>query len=284
MKSIINWKELQAIASQRPPQPEKNTKKPEVNMWDNIATFYNKMNKMEREYTLKQLKYIDISPEDTVLDVCCGAGRLSVPIAKIAKHVTGLDSSKEMLKYFKQNVEEAGLDNVDTIFMDWNDVVPGENVQKHDIVIASRNGAIQDFEKLSALANKYVVVLCWANAPSIPEITGYLFEGTGLDNKVHFNKDRRLGYNVMFNMLYDLGYDANINVVDDGYTQTYNSREEAYEDLRNLKPEMSDDKMDIFKKNVDKFLTENEDGTVTYLCKTKTYVLGWKPEIQELGW
>ncbi|MGN1033037.1 MAG: tRNA-guanine transglycosylase, partial [Intestinibacter sp.] len=58
----------------------------------------------------------------------------------------------------------------------------------------------------------------------------------------------------------------------------------AYEDLRNLKPQMPDDKMDIFKKNVDKFLTENEDGTVTYLCKTKTYVLGWKPEIQELVW
>ena len=61
----------------------------------------------------------------------------------------------------------------------------------------------------------------------------------------------------------------------------YASREEAYADLRKLREEIDETKIDVFRANVDKFLTENPDGTVTYLAKTKSIVLWWKPEIED---
>jgi ribosomal protein L20 len=34
-------------------------------------------------------------------------------------------------------------------------------------------------------------------------------------------RDRRLGYNVFYNMVYDLGHDPNIKIVTDGFTKDY---------------------------------------------------------------
>ena len=45
-------------------------------------------------------------------------------------------------------------------------------------------------------------------------------------------KERMFGYNVTFNQLYDLGIDPFLKVIEDGFERVYNSKEEAYEDLK----------------------------------------------------
>jgi len=172
--------------------------------------------------------------------------------------------------------------------MDWTDDKALDNLEKHDIVIASRSVGMGDLMKLSSMAKKYTVLIIWSHGfPNIPVISGYLFEGTeGPDERPrHFHpmhgRDRRLGNNLLYNRVYDLGFNPNLKIVDDGFTKDFASREEAYDDLRRLRPSLADDKIPVFKANVDKFLTENLDGTVTYLCKTKTVVLWWKPELEE---
>jgi len=37
------------------------------------------------------IELIDVGPDDIVLDVACGTGRLTLPLAARARHVTGLD-------------------------------------------------------------------------------------------------------------------------------------------------------------------------------------------------
>lgn len=296
MEPIINWRELERIMmGGGPPPPKQNHgsdgKQPEgrphngYGGWDHQAEFYNQMAKMEAYYTLNQINCFDTAPADTVLDIGCGPGRITVPMAKRAKKVTSIDSSPAMLEFCKANAREAGLTNVTTKLLDWNEAVLGDNLEQHDIVIASRSVGMEDILKLSSFAKKYVVTIIWSNgAPSIPTISGYLFEDTQ-DNIGDFpppspmrKTDRRFGDNIRYNIVYDLGFNPNLNIVTDGFTANYSCREEAYKDLRRLRPSMLENKTPIFRKNTDRFLTDNPDGSVTYRCETKTAVMWWSPE------
>lgn len=60
---------------------------------------------------------------DRVLDFGCGAGRLTIQLARTAEHTTGVDPSDELLAEARANVEQAGLSNVD--FVSANDGLAG---------------------------------------------------------------------------------------------------------------------------------------------------------------
>lgn len=51
-------------------------------------------------------KYLNVQPEDVVMDVGCGVGRLSRYFCNIAKQVYGLDITDEMLEFCKQEMKE----------------------------------------------------------------------------------------------------------------------------------------------------------------------------------
>ena len=285
MKPIINWSELQALTMPPPPPPPKEGEKPRGNMWDASADMYNMMASMEREYTYNQINCIPTTKDDTVLDIGCGPGRISVLISERVKSVTSIDTAEKMMAHCRENAKAAGAENVNVIRLDWNDKKALESLPKHDIVIASRSVGMHDMIKLNSFANKYCAIVCWANSDSIPDVLNGLFEGTSGamlgpgGRKARPRQDRRLGYNVMWNIAYDLGFDPNINIVTDGFTKTFKTREEAYNYLRCLR-KIEDNEMPIFKKNVDKWLTENEDGTVTFRRETKSFVMCWQAKPQ----
>jgi ubiquinone/menaquinone biosynthesis C-methylase UbiE len=49
---------------------------------------------------------------DTVLDVACGPGLLACAFAKVAKHVTGIDTTPKMLEQARAFQHQLGLDNL----------------------------------------------------------------------------------------------------------------------------------------------------------------------------
>ena len=51
-------------------------------------------------------------PLDSVLDFGCGAGRLTLPLARRAGHVVACDIAPTMLSHARQNAERAGLHNI----------------------------------------------------------------------------------------------------------------------------------------------------------------------------
>ena len=53
----------------------------------------------------------DIHPAST-LDFGCGAGRLTLPLARISTRVTGCDIAPAILAHARQNIERAGMRNV----------------------------------------------------------------------------------------------------------------------------------------------------------------------------
>lgn len=277
MKPLINWEELQSLNKmQNPPQSIQNPDQ----FWGKQAPMYNQMAHMEKKYTANQINAIGADVDDTVLDIGCGPGRITSMIAPRVSHVTAIDASEKMLEYCQTNCKNLGLTNVTTLLLKWEDAILSENIEKHDIAIASRSVGMQDIRKLNRFAKKKAVVICWANAPHIPLILDEMFKNTNdtfQSPSNGFKSDRRLGYNVVFNMVYDLGLDPNISIVEDGFSKNYPSYEEAYDDLRKLR-NFDDEKLPVFKENLKPLLTENEDGSVTFCRETRSFVLWWTPK------
>jgi SAM-dependent methyltransferase len=56
-----------------------------------------------------------------VLELACGSGRLTIPLARACSQVVGGDASPAMLARARRHAAEAGLDNVDFVPLDMRD-------------------------------------------------------------------------------------------------------------------------------------------------------------------
>ncbi|MGA5691457.1 class I SAM-dependent methyltransferase [Cytobacillus pseudoceanisediminis] len=62
------------------------------------------------EYEVSQLlKILELPEGSKILDLGCGQGRISIPLAKAGYQVTALDGSEPLLTVAKQRAEEAGV-------------------------------------------------------------------------------------------------------------------------------------------------------------------------------
>jgi len=272
MNSLLNYHVIYELLNSR----SKESNKP-FN-WNEVAKMYDGMAKLEKEFTLNQINQIPLTKEDSVVDIGCGPGRLSVPLAKRAKSVTSVDAFDEMLKYCKINAKIENLNNIKFLKQDWNDKDATTNIGVHDVVVVSRTVALSDILRLNKIAKKYVVILSFANDISLREIQLDFLKGIiDIPQQTHPNNTRMFGYNIAFNMIYDMGANPSVVVVDDGFEKIFKSKDEAYEHLRFV-GEIPKNKEDIYRQNVDRNLTQLNDGTYHLLRKTKTFVMWWKPE------
>lgn len=274
MKGLVNWEALHNLhaASFR-----KHVNEKPADFWGRTAAMYNKMAQLEEEYTKNQLETIIVEHSDSVLDIGCGPGRLAVPIARKAARVTAIDVAPEMLEKCKENARQAGVGNLQTFLLNWDDAVIGGNVEKHDVVIASRSTGMFDLIKLNSAAKKYVFVLSFAQSPSLKEARDSLFIGASDQVTTTLPSNRMFGYNITFNILYDMGIDPSVKVVKDGFTRQYASRLAAYDDLRDL-CELASQNENVYRRNVDQWLNENTDGSFTFRIETKTFIIWWQPQ------
>jgi SAM-dependent methyltransferase len=159
MYRIIDWNDLwKAIHAGSPGKAEKD-RDPAV-IWDKRATAYHRITRDESEATRQELALLDLRPGDTVLDMGAGTGRLAVPVARTAAHVTALDASGGMLSILEKRMAGAGLTNYSCVRMRWEDVVVGRDIAPHDVVIAAFSLGFYDLKealrKLDAAANRTV--------------------------------------------------------------------------------------------------------------------------------
>ena len=89
-------------------------------MFDNISSYYDKMNDYMSFFTHKNIKkssikMLDIKPDALILDLCCGTGDLCGIISSLypKAKVIGLDFSREMIKLAKQKYPQITFINDD---------------------------------------------------------------------------------------------------------------------------------------------------------------------------
>ena len=100
-----------------------------------------------------------INPEDVLLDVGGGAGRMCLPLALRCREVINADPSAAMLRQFTECAAEAGINNVRQVQGDWLEVdgVSADVVLSCHVVYFVRE--VRSFiEKLHAAARRRVII------------------------------------------------------------------------------------------------------------------------------
>ena len=105
--------------------------------WNKAAPNFGKSARRDGYHT-HLVERINPQADETILDLGCGDGNISVPLAKRAKFVTGVDSAEMMLEKFGMKALKENVVNYETILEDLTKVTK-DNIGNHDIVVASRS-------------------------------------------------------------------------------------------------------------------------------------------------
>ena len=246
--------------------PKKNN--PES--WNNIASKFNEW--MEKDdYPEKLLNRIELDSNDSVLDIGCGNGVITIPLAQKAIKVTAMDISSKMLEILMKNAKDSGLNNINTCNRRIEDVTE-EDVGKHDVVVASRslNGVSdigKELEKINNIAKKSVYLTLW-----------------GADNR-RFEREmaqllgreshRHPDYIYVYNILHDLGIYANVEMLESNTRNYYSNVEEALDRLRWRIGDLNKDEESILREYLEENMIKTTDGTITYSNGKADWVLIW---------
>jgi len=99
---------------------------------------------------------MEFSGDEVILDIGCGPGALSIPLAKRVKEVIAIDFSERMLEELEAYAAREGVTNIKTYHIGWKD--DWSALPPVDIVVASRSMEVSDIEaalsKMSVHARK----------------------------------------------------------------------------------------------------------------------------------
>lgn len=227
MHRIINWNELwKAIYINSPERLDKS--RDPAAAWDRRAAAYRRVTHGEKEATRLELEILNLQGGETVLDVGAGTGRLAVPIAMTAAHVTALDPSEGMLNVLRERMAAEGLTNYSCVKMRWEDAVIGRDIEPHDLVIAAFSLGFYDLaaalEKLDSAATRAVHLFWHAGEWRGPEEMALYRAVFGEEATM------RKGYpDYIFpvNILHDAGVYPNVRIYNAVWETVYDSPEEA---------------------------------------------------------
>jgi ubiquinone/menaquinone biosynthesis C-methylase UbiE len=214
MAGIIDWSQLRQntlLATQRIDLYNPS-------YWDKEATAINEDMSQWAELTKKQLKRLPLSSEVTVLDVGAGTGRMTLPMAKRAKHVTALEPSENMLITLRDNARKQHTFNIHYFSKTLEDL---DSVASYDWVVASFSLFMLDIKtaliKMNDLASKGVYLFLSAS-PWLDE---------GIQKAVQSNSRTWSDFIFIYNILYDAGIPANVDICDYDLKQSYVDLEDA---------------------------------------------------------
>lgn len=227
MHRIINWNELwKAIYINSPERLDKS--RDPAAAWDRRAAAYRRVTRGEKEATRLELEILNLQGGETVLDVGAGTGRLAVPIAMTAAHVTALDPSEGMLNVLRERMAAERLTNYSCVKMRLEDAVIGRDIEPHDLVIAAFSLGFYDLaaalEKLDSAATRAVHLFWHAGEWRGPEEMALYRAVFGEEATM------RKGYpDYIFpvNILHDAGIYPNVRIYNAVWETVYDSPEEA---------------------------------------------------------
>ncbi len=269
MTGIINWNEMWKAVHHN--GFHHHGENPGAH-WDQKAKEFNRRVMRHKERAQSQVAFLDLRPEETVLDVGAGTGRLAIPMAKIAKSVTALDQSSGMLACLKENMDAEGIANINIIHKSWQDVVPDEMPQ-HDVVISSNSLGVFDLEaalsKMNSIAKRAVCIFTFADRRRDDGFKEFLMPG-------HRRKalNRPPDYLMIVNLLADMGIYADVKIVTWEASEHYASIDEAVASWKEMR-EVPEDKEPQLREFLSQKLVP-DNGGFTMNRRSKQARISWQ--------
>lgn len=123
------------------------------------------------------IELLDVQPEDQVLDLFCGLGNFTIPLATKAKYVVGVEGVQEMVDRGTQNAKLNNLTNVEfhqaDLTGDLTDKVWNQRQYTKILIDPARSGALEVINNIVKFgAKKIVYVSC--NPATLARDTGEL--------------------------------------------------------------------------------------------------------------
>lgn len=162
----------------------------DANFWNERAkSFTNK--DTPGSYTDRFLELAGIHPEESVMDMGCGTGNLSVPLAIAGHRVLAADFSSGMLDKLKERIAADGISNIETMQLSWEDnwSASGIKPKSYDVCLASRSIATDDIQsallKLCSTAKRHVAITL--SCDSSPRIDDRALREIGIETRPGFD-------------------------------------------------------------------------------------------------
>jgi len=218
--------------------------------WNNRAVDFVK--KVERadysQYSQIFLEFLALQPSDSVLDMGCGNGILTLPLARAGHDVIAADFSDAMLDALTRRVQDEKLANVSVKKLDWDEdwLAAGIQPKSVDVALASRSIMVRDLhdalEKLNMVARDRVcVTMATSLGPrSVSEIVEYIGRPIA----------RIADFTYGFNMLIQMGYYPEVRYIDSYKRDRFDSFEQA---------------LDYFRENIEDLTSDEEKLLNEYL-------------------
>ncbi len=130
--------------------------KAEIAAWDSSAEeyVYEKKNNFSEDPFLRFVsERVQLTKEDKVLDVGCGAGAYSVAFAEYVKQADGVDLSPRMVQLGNEYAIKNGIKNVSLRVMNWHTEDVSDMKGQYDIVFAHTTPAVIDYETLKKMCD-----------------------------------------------------------------------------------------------------------------------------------
>lgn len=212
-----------------------------ITMWNNRANSFaqntaKEKNKARQKEVFDFLDYCGVKLAGMdVLDLGCGPGNYTIPLAKMARHVWALDPASNMLNIVRDRAEKEGITNITYINKPWEEINLAREgwLGKFDLVFASMTPGVNDketIEKMIKASKGYCFVSKFAGqrSNSLQEkLWQLVFRETWSD----------LSMDIIypFNLVYSMGYFPSLKFI----TANWVNEETVEETIEKLKDWLS---------------------------------------------
>lgn len=183
-------------------------------------------------YVDRFLELARIEPGETVFDMGCGTGALSVPLGEEGHKVVAADFSQGMLDAMEAELREKGVTTVFPKLMSWEDDWEAHGVREGmtDVALASRSIAVSDMKaalmRLTSVARRRVCITL--STGSSPRMDERILADIGVKNQ--FGND----FLYAFNILVGEGIMPEVAYIKSTRSDTFDSVDEAYDDFSRM--------------------------------------------------
>lgn len=174
-------------------------------------------------YLQQLLEKIDLTGAESLFDMGCGPGTVSLALADKLPRVCGVDYSQGMLDVAHQRAEQRGIDNARWVRRAWEE--SWEDLPRCDIAVASRSTLVADMRDAMTKLNRQARLRVY---------TTHLVSPTFMPAEIQRALGREVvelpNYLYAFNVLYQMGIQARLDFIRGRNCQQDNSTFNRFEE------------------------------------------------------